>query len=437
MIKVLLLISESWNDVVHPNNNLTNWFSNFPELEIFTISCGPELPCNHCCKNYFRVCDMDMARSFIPGKRAGKILHYETWPDLLPNDRTSGADEEHSGAAVYLNSGRMHNGFFRLARDFLWRFGRYNNKLLKQFIDDFQPDLVFSQRMGSVKMCRLEHVVSHLTDAPIVAYTGDNEFYTGVQSNDIFESFHRNWTRKWLKKMIPEYKLYYCMSQEQMDSYRNQFGANMKFLVKCGDFDLSRRHLYTNHPIRLVYAGKVYAGRWKTLAVIARVLSEINSSSSQMRLDIYTPDYLTDEQKIALHDGVNIFTHKAVPASELQHIYDSSDIILHVESLEPLDSQSTKYSFSTKIIDCMASGCAVLAVCSREQAGFRYLEDNSIALTASSEEELKLVLTRVCASTMIVADYSHRALSFGRQFHQREEVQKSIFNDFEQVISQK
>lgn len=435
MIKVLLLISESWNDIVHPNNNLTNWFSDFPEVEIYTISCGLDVQYNHCCKNYFCVNDAMMARSFIPGKRAGRVVRFADWPDSLLGKENINKDRIKSG--IYNKKEHMHNGFFRLARDIIWRYGQYDKKALKRFIVDFKPDIIFSQRMGSVKMCRLESIVSELTTAPLVAFTGDNEFYTGVRSEDLFELIHRKWTRTWLTKMIPKYRLYYCMSNEQIKLYKEQFGANTKFLVKCGDFDLKRQHHTVNHPISLVYAGKVYAGRWKTLALILEAIKEENVSEKNIQLDIYTPDALTEEQNRTLHDDVNSFVHPAVSANQLQSIYDQSDIVLHVESLDDNDSQSTKYSFSTKIIDCLASGCAVFAVCNKNQAGYQYLSENDIALTADNKQELSRILKQICDNASLIIDYSGKALSFGRQFHERKVVQKTIMNDFEQVISQK
>ena len=45
-MKILLLLSESWNDITAPNNNMTNWFQNFPNVEIWTISGSARTPDN-------------------------------------------------------------------------------------------------------------------------------------------------------------------------------------------------------------------------------------------------------------------------------------------------------------------------------------------------------------------------------------------------------
>ena len=86
-------------------------------------------------------------------------------------------------------------------------------------------------------MCRLEYTISQLTDAPIVAYTGDDEYSLRQKSYSPVFWIRRFWTRAWLKKMIPQYKLFYSQSDRQMKEFQKEFGVKTKFLVKCGTFD--------------------------------------------------------------------------------------------------------------------------------------------------------------------------------------------------------
>lgn len=431
-MKILLLISESWNDSVHPNNNMSNWFTDFPDAEIYTIQCGPEKPENRCCKNYFTVCDAEMVKSFLPGKRAGKILRYDEYPI---NEATALSNIENR---VYSNRNKLHNGFARLLRSAIWRFGRYNKKLMKQFINDCQPDIVFTQRMGSVKMCRLEKIVQSLCNAPMVAYTGDNEYAVGLSTKDLFEKINRGWTRKWLDKMIPTYKLYYSMSEEQMKLYQEKFGVKTKFLVKCGDFREERVHTTINHPIQLVYAGKLYFGRSKTLGLISNVIKEINAKLSSLvfQLHIYTGDILETSDEGVLNNGVSSFVHGAVPGTELAEIYDHSDVVLHVEGLDDTNAVFTKYSFSTKIMDCLSCGAAMVAVCHPSQAGYSYLRKNDVALCASSRSALEQIFAEVAKAPQMLTDYAYKAYLFGSKNHDMKYIQKQILRDFRDVIDE-
>ncbi len=72
-MNILLITDEVWNDEVHGNNVLTNWFEGFP-ANFSNIYCSPGVPKNNVCKNYFQLTDKMMARSLIGSKRAGKKI---------------------------------------------------------------------------------------------------------------------------------------------------------------------------------------------------------------------------------------------------------------------------------------------------------------------------------------------------------------------------
>lgn len=429
-MRVLLLISESWNDITYPNNNMTNWFSGFTQVEIFTITCGAEYPHNACCKNYYMLNDLSMVRSFLPGNQAGRILKLENFP--LSAEKAITPFEYR----VYQKRDKLHKPILRLARDFIWRFGKINVRSLQGFLKDANPDIIFSQRMGSVKMCRLESIVQSYSKAPMIAYTGDNEYLQDGLTGSFIERIHRIWTRKWLDKMIPTYKLYYCMSEEQMKFYEKKFAVRTKFLVKCGDFSEELVHKKVHQPIRIVYAGKLYCGRDETLKVISDVIRQINKEKNTFVLDIFTNDTISKEQEASLNDCITSIIHDAVPANKLPEIYKNSDIVLHVEGLDQKNILKTKYSFSTKIMDCISSGCAVLAVCDPTQAGFAYLKKNDIAFTATEKESLYRVLEMIQNSSELICDYSKKAYLFGSQNHSRAATQSMILKDFEEIINE-
>ena len=156
-------------------------------------------------------------------------------------------------------------------RDAIWRFGRIDKKKLAEFLENANPDIIFSQRKGNVKMCRLEYEIQKISKAPMVAYTGDNEYLQDGLTGTLIQKLHYLWIRHWLDKMIPTYRLYYSMSEEQMRFYNKKFGINTKFLVKCGEFSEKLIHKTINTPIRLVYAGKLYCGRGATLCLLTEV----------------------------------------------------------------------------------------------------------------------------------------------------------------------
>ena len=427
-MKILLLIDETWNDITHPNNNMTNWFTNFPDAEIYTVSGGPGLPQNKCCKNYFQVSDKMMAKSLLFGKRAGRVLRYEDYP--MPESQEMGKEE-----VIYKNRKKLSFPLMRLIRSVIWRFGRYDERELEGFIKDFDPDVIFSQRKGSVKMCRMEKIVSKYTDAPIIAYTGDDEYSLKHISFWPSHWIHRFWTRAWIRKMAKKYSLYYMMSRRQMEEYKKAFNTETDFLVKCGEFSEAQVHKSVSTPIRLVYGGKLYCNRWKTLGMIAKVLREINKDGVKATLEVYTADPINKKIKKSIDDGTSSFIRGRVTAKELKEIYDRSDIILHVEGFDVNNRNLTRHSFSTKVMDCLSSGAATMAVAHEVHSALRYLRSNDIAITATSEEELRERLNSIVADRSIILEYAKRACEFGKENHSREKIQKKLLCDMQRVVS--
>lgn len=428
-MRVLMLLSESWNDQTAPNNNMTNWFRDFPEIDIWTISGSSQIPNNKCCQHYFLIGENEMLRSFVSKSKAGKYFYLDMNQKSLQNENKDLSDNK---TLKKIFAGEPA----RFVRDCVWRYGRYNYNGLKKFIDDCNPDIVFSQRKGSIKMCRLEHTVSQLTNAPIVAYTGDDEYsLQQISFSPIFWA-RRFWTRAWLGKMIPHYKLFYSQSERQMKEFEDKFGVKTKFLVKCGMFEQSKVHKQVHSPIQIVYAGKLYCNRWKTLGMVSKTLREINNEFGEVRiqLNIYTADAVNTKQNELLNDGVNSIIRGCVPPSDLPGIYNASDIVLHVESFDMRNRLLTKDSFSTKVMDCMASGCAVMAVCWEGHAAYQYLKISDAAITASSQEELAEKIRILVENPEVICQYASKAYSCGKRNHQRENIQKMILDDFTMVV---
>ena len=71
----------------------------------------------------------------------------------------------------------------------------------------------------------------------------------------------------------------YSQSERQMKEYKKDTQVKTKFLVKCGSFDKSKIHTFVGNPIQIVYAGKLYCNRWKTLRMISKVIVKINQES--------------------------------------------------------------------------------------------------------------------------------------------------------------
>lgn len=424
-IRVLILLDEAWNDKIYGNNNMTNWFSGFENVELATVYCSPEPPENECCNRYFQVTDKMMLDSILGKKSAGRTFEYFSTEEAAGTEPMA---SEEGGLLVRLKSIRTE--FFRFCRDMLWLMGRYDEEKLKRFIDDFKPDIIFSQRLGTVKLCRLERILVRLSGCPLVSFTGDNEYSLRLISVSPFFWIRRFMVRHALNRNIPMNSLYYTSSREQAALYRKKFGVQTKLLFKCGNYAPELVHKDANQPIRIVYAGKLYCGRWKTLAMLAKAIEQVNSDSVKIVLDIYTRDQVTPKQKQVLHDGRNVFLKGAALPSEIPEIYRKADIALHVESFDRKNRLVTQHSYSTKVIDCLSSGCAVMAIGWERHSACVELKHSDVAFVATGEQECIEMIRQIAAQPQLVSQYAKKAMENIRQEHSREQIQSALYYDF-------
>lgn len=434
MMKILLITDEEWNDYVHGNGVLTNWFTGF-DADFAQVYCSPGKPVNAVCDQYFQITDTEMAKSLFGKKRAGGIIKKESGVEYITksmqNAQRKGIYEVMKRISLWMHTPVM------MLRDFIWCYGRYNTKALKVFIDNFQPDIVYCPRVITPKLMRLEKMVSIITDAPFVAFTADDEAsMTGINCSLLY------WLRKYaihncFKKHITLYSHYLMFSADQAEEYCKEYGIATSTFFKCGTFSECFESKEVGKPIRMVYAGRLYCNRWKSLAEIGKVLKDINNNGIRMVLDIYTTEQLTMDQRKALSEESYIYVKGCVTSDELNEIYQRADIALHVESMDKKNRLLTRVSFSTKIIDLMASSCAIMAVCWDKHTGYQYLKKKDAAFCLSSYDDILPLLNKICETPSLVQEYAEKAYNCGKMYHSREVIQGQLKKVFEKVIAQK
>lgn len=428
-LKILIVADEVWNDEIHANNVLSNWFNNY-DAEFAEIYCSPGSPKNNCCENYFQITDLMMARSFS-GKRAGRKFKMK-FSEMQNEISIHNAQQIPSNFYRFMKS--ITGEGLRLVRDLMWMFGKYDKKEMQCFIDDFAPDIIFCPRLLSPKLLRLERIIAKMTDAPFVAFTADDEAsLMQVSYSPIFWS-KRLLFRNAFKKHTALYKHYFTFSEEQAIDYHAEYGIPTSTLFKSGDFTMFTSDKKINSPIRLVYAGRLYCNRWKTLATIGAALKEINAENIKMTLDIYTQEIITKEQHDAISPNAYVQLNKGVTSKELLQIYREADIALHVESLEKKFRYATRVSFSTKIIDLMASSCAIMAICWEKHAGYQYLKKHDAAFCISDLKEIQPILQQIVNDPKLISEYRKKSWVCGESNHNQTLIQKNMYDQFQRIL---
>lgn len=422
-MRILIISKEAWRDEQNGGNVLSNMFSQLPKSEFAQIYCNEQEPNNTICRNYYQMSDRMMVNNILHRAHVGRKVVYDKVPT-----KTEAKTESYKTAG-----GKFGGNLKRVARELVWAIGRWDKKEIITYAREFNPDIIFAPCYGNHYMQRLTALVHNALNVPVVSYISD-DFYTNKQFkfSPIFWLNHM-FIRRRTRKIFRHYSLVYTMTDEQKQQCERDFGANMKILRKNGKFENQYLKSKVNDPIRFVYAGGIYLNRWKTLGALAEAMRHINADGVKMVLDIYTNNKLDQQMQQEINDGITARVHKAVSMAELMDIYHKSDVALHAEAFDITNRHVVRMSFSTKIVDCMDSGCAVMAICDKKQAGGSYLRRNECAICIHDLKQIESVLRNIVDYPNQLIKMQNKAFEVGRKYHLQENITRDLINDFESL----
>lgn len=417
-MRILVISKEAWRDDQSGGNVLSNIFQGF-NAEFAQIYCNELMPHNNVCEHYYQITDREMLNSIGKGKPAGKTFDY---------CRSEGAF--HNGIESFSGLKGIFGGMLRIMREVVWSLGKWDAKGIESFVKDFNPDIIFAPCYGVNYMHRLTTQVHNIAKVNVISYISD-DFYSNKQLHwSPWYWIHHYVLRKNTRRIFKRYSLVYTMTDEQKEKCEKAFGANMRILRKAASCKSDKYKQPPHNPIRFIYAGGIYLGRWKTLGLLADAMRRLNQDEIKFKLDIYTNNPLTKTMQRTINDGTTSTVHPAVSSKELQQLYSESDIALHCESFDMVNRLTVRLSFSTKIVDCLESGCAVMAICDPKQSGFAYLKRNNCAICISSKNEIKDALRNLYENKNIILDYKVRAMNIAQTNHNPNDIKKQLTDDF-------
>lgn len=416
-LRVLVISREPWRDDSNEGSVLTSLFAEQP-FTVANICCKPGLPSNEVCTSYFQLTDRMAFDNLRKGTPVGQVFTTES---------------EEGGVCIGVPERKAFYDFFRrhqweiffAARQLLWRLADFKSEALRRFVLDFQPDVIFAPLCYDSNVLKIQRYVIDLAGCPAATYLYDDIYsLKQVRFSPLFW-LDRFALRRNIRKTLAKYAYCYTMTEEQADAFENMLGRKLHVLRKCAPLPdaLPPRGAHT-HPVRFIYAGGVYYGRDEALIRIAEACGRCGA-----RLDVYTNSPLNSRAASLLNDGKTTFLHAAVSYAELRQRYAESDVAIHAESFRPKSRQITRLSFSSKIADCLTSGCAVLAVCAGCNTGLQYLKRMDAAVCVDSIDGVEDAVRMLAASPATIDAYAKKALKCAAANHDPERTRAQLKNE--------
>lgn len=418
-MNILVITNAVWDNRNSYGNTISNWFENWQDSRFSCITYRSDIPNNKCCSAYYVISPFDVINKLFTPSKIGVRYDYKNLPTNY--NKTEVGAKGIKGVKRY---------FIRAMIDILYKLPLWRNKRYKNFLKDIDSDVVFSFAIAdSFIYENLKYIKEH-SNSKIILFIGDDVYGAVNEGRDYLSRVEK----KRLEKMFGMADKLYCASDLMAVSYAKLFPYNFFPLYKgC---ELQPLKTVTNSPVEIVYAGNLLYGRLDTLSTITSALRKINKNGVKMRLTVFSGTKVTDEQISCINDGASAVFAGQKPFEEVKKLLNHADITLHVESFEPQMQKIVRYSFSTKIIDCLQSGNTMLVVGPKNIASVEYPRRIPGAIVVDDTNKLHDELLLIISNPTLLIDSAMQTHAYAVKHHEIRKVRKSLLEDFKQLINE-
>lgn len=423
-MKILFISMSPIQKGVSIGNTFLNVFEDFPDVQFFSVYTKNGYP-DSSIERAFQITDKQLLKRLLHRtKTVGRTV-----PERDGQENAPAEDK----MVTFARKKRYIPMFW--AQSLLWLPPYWKSEALHTFLDEVQPDLLFTILSDSVPLNKLIWHIQCYLQKPLVVYAWDNNYtlQLGLTSPLVF--LNRCINRHYMRKTVQKAEQLYVISEIQKQDYEKAFGVSCKILTKSADFSGKPpvKSKY-NSPLQLVVTGNIGTNRWKSLAIIAEALEQINQNGVRAQLRIYTATPLTAKMEKALKKGDSSFIMGSVPANEVPKIQEAADILVHVEALDLKNRLAVRQSFSTKLVDYFKAARPILAVGPREVASIDHLIRNDCALICQTVAEVQRALESVLDNPDKLNDLSKKAFACGKRNHNTVTMHQMLQTDLERIV---
>ena len=380
--KVLVLSNNCFSLSNSNGRTLGNLFTGWPKENLAQFCISASDPDWEVCDNYYCLEDKNILKSFMKLQKAeGRRLD----PRIVNN------------SANYTSSyiGRKTVSKVIL-RELVWANNRWNSKSFRDWVDDFNPDMVLLQFGDTIFMLHIAYTISKSRNIPLVIYNTEGYYFFSrnwhhatIWDNFIFNRYNAVY-RRCVEKVMERAECCVYLNEKLKDDYDKAFAKWSIVIYNSSSVQGSEETLMDLDFPRMSYLGNLGLDRDSAIIEIGKVLKEINPS---YKIDVYGKADADMEKRLNSADGVAY--HGLVSYDKVKRVMTSSDILFHVETEKGYYEHQLQYAFTTKIADSLASGRCFIVYAPSDLACCEYIKKYECGWVASNKDELKQVIIKI------------------------------------------
>lgn len=370
-----------------------------------------EVPTTEQCRNYFRIRDQDVLVSIVTRHSNPKIYGKED----IRSDISVARTDKGLLAKIYQFSRRRTPLIYNV-RDLMWKCGKWDGKALKNWVEDFSPDLIFFASGDYVFPYRIAYTISCRSKIPIIMWCCDDFYFSNRYMNTLGGKYHHHNLMKWVRRLSEQIESVVVISEQMKQDYATIFSQPINVIrISAPENNKARP---ANERSGIVYVGGLGVNRITPLTELGQKL-RTEQLPGYPYIDVYTND--RSPQTLAqLNEQNGIRFHGEIAAEKVPEILGMAKYILYVEAFDENSIERTRYSLSTKIGESLRSGACIIAYGPESIASMSYLKSESAAVILCSPEELCDFIVKLDANPSEYKNYIENAQQLAWKNHSKE-----------------
>ena len=362
---------------------------------------------------YFQLSDQDIIKGRFNTKRRGRII-------------SSVVQSTSDQLAVNGKLRIRKNNYTRFLRELLW-LGTWKSKNLTQWIDKFDPEIIFFVAGDSIFAYRIyDYIKRRCVKAKSIIYITD-DYIIPYFTDKIVLSLRKNMIKSAMIRSLHLTDIFCTVSDKMRLEYKKIFNRDSHVIMNMSDSlynpsyqDKSKDKSFFS----IVYTGSLYYGRDETIGMIADVVKKYNDLSiNKFIIEVYSTVIPNAESKSKFERADCSFFKGSLAREELIEVLNNANILLFVESFKNTYVNKVEYSLSTKIPEYLSLGKPILAVGASNAGSIQYLEDAAFCINEENEVETKLY-QYFHEFQNVKEDFGSKARKKYEQSHNKKALQK-------------
>lgn len=426
-----MLSQNPWRKDNSFGNTYSNIFGKMEDIEIahiYTLNGKPDFEKN--VTRYYHIKEEDVIKSFFSSRQDRPVGKEIDIQDFEESKKTY-KKQKGSFYSRALFFGKNHHWILLFwAREIAWKYGNINYKGIIDFVNDFNPDIIFLPFGNIYNTNRIALYIKEQTGLPMVMHMAmDHYSLKRVSFNPLFW-IDRFLKRRMIRALSKKTEVIYCISKRLKNELEASLKVPCKVLYKIPENKRSCEPYNVIHkPIQFLYTGNIYANRWKVLALLANSLKQMQFG----HLDIYTANPITKRIGESLNIEGFAKIHEPVSQDEVIRLQNKADVLVHVESFDVSNRLLVRCAISTKIMDYLSVGRTILAIGPANIDSIDFLRESNAAMIANSERELIKILNDINGDENRLYDYSKRGANYVRENFDATELRNQLYSELKSI----